>query len=121
MKRHLFLAAFSLTLALNPARAQDPVVTDSDKYSVRVENERVRVLEYHDQPGQKTILHHHPDFVLYALSPFKRRLTFADGKTVSREFKPGDVVFMKAQDHIGENIGSTETHVIIVELKQAPD
>jgi quercetin dioxygenase-like cupin family protein len=111
------LAWFLLLAAACRVQAQDPAVTDADKYTVRIENDRVRVLEYHDRPGEKTILHHHPDFVLYALGPFKRRLTFPDGKTVSREFKAGDVIFMKAQDHIGENVGDTETRVIIVEMK----
>jgi hypothetical protein len=117
MKCKLLLAAVWFALAVDSSSAQDPAKTDSDKYSVRLENDQVRVLEYRDSPGQKTTLHHHPNFVLYALSPFKRRLTFADGKTVIREFKAGDVIFMNAQDHIGENIGETQTHVIIVEMK----
>ena len=29
----------------------DPTTTDPDKYSVIFENERVRVLEYRDEPG----------------------------------------------------------------------
>lgn len=99
-------------------RAQDPVRTDGDKYKVILENDRVRVLDFHDEPGQKTAQHHHPDFVLYVLSPFKRRLTLPDGKTITREFKAGDVIWSKAQTHIGENIGQTETHALIVELKQ---
>ena len=37
--------------------AQDPLKTDSDKYSIVLENERVRVLEYHDNPGDKTTMH----------------------------------------------------------------
>ena len=47
---------------------QDPVVTDGDKYSVVLENERVRVLRYHDKPGDRTLQHAHPDYVLYAES-----------------------------------------------------
>jgi hypothetical protein len=100
------------------ASAQDPVVTDGDKYKVILENDRVRVLEYRDRPGDKTTLHHHPDFVLYALGPFKRKLTFPDGKFVTREFAAGEVIWMKDQKHIGENVGQTETHVLIVELKE---
>jgi quercetin dioxygenase-like cupin family protein len=100
------------------AMAQDPVKTDGDKYKALMENERVRVLEYRDRPGEKTSMHHHPDFVLYALTPFKRKLTLGDGKTIIREFKTGDVLWSPAQAHIGENIGTTETHVIIVELKE---
>jgi hypothetical protein len=30
---------------------QDAIETDGDKYSVVLENERVRVLKYHDKPG----------------------------------------------------------------------
>lgn len=97
--------------------AQDPTQTDGDKYKVVLENERVRVLEYRDKPGQKTHQHAHPDFVLYAQAPFKRLLTLADGTKKTREFKAGEVVWMKAQTHIGENVGTTETHVLIVELK----
>lgn len=99
-------------------RHQDPTVTDPDKYKVIFENERVRVLEYRDQPGERTSPHHHPDFVLYALSSFRRRLTFPlDDKSAVREVAAGQVLWGADQVHIGENVGDSETHVIIVELK----
>ena len=59
---------------------------------------------------------HH--FVLHALSPFKRKLTFPDGRTATR-IQGGDVIFMKGQVHIGENIEETETDVVMAELKQS--
>jgi hypothetical protein len=34
-----------------------------------------------------------------------------------REFKAGEVLWSDAQAHIGENIGDTPTHVIMIELK----
>jgi hypothetical protein len=34
-----------------------------------------------------------------------------------REVRPGAVVWGKADSHIGENVGTTDTHVLIVELK----
>ncbi len=95
----------------------DPLVTDGDKYALVTENDRVRVLRYHDTPGAKTHPHHHPDSVLHAMSAFKRRLTFPNGKMVEREFKPGDVMLIPAQTHLGENIGTTDTEVLLVELK----
>ena len=98
--------------------AHDAVITDGDKYKVILENEQVRVLEYRDQAGEKTHQHRHPAFVLYAVNAFKRTLTLPDGKVLAREFKPGDVMWSEAQTHIGENVGQTDTHVIIVELKQ---
>lgn len=97
---------------------QDPVKTDSDKYQVVFENDRVRVLEYRDKPGEKTTMHAHPDFVVVARNTFKRQLTLSNGKTVVREFKPGEVMWTDAHSHIGENIGDTETHVVIIELKE---
>jgi quercetin dioxygenase-like cupin family protein len=97
---------------------QDPVETDGDKYSVVMENERVRVLKYHDTPGDRTSQHSHPDYLLYAESSFKRRLTFPDGQKQEVVVKAGSVVWMKAHIHIGENIGDTNTDVIIVEMKE---
>ena len=40
--------------------AADPVCTDPDKYQVIFENDRVRVLEYRDLPGGKTLPHGTP-------------------------------------------------------------
>jgi hypothetical protein len=100
------------------ATAQDALVTDPDKYKLVFENERVRVLEYRDKPGDKTKQHSHPDFVLYTLSAFKRRLTLGDGRTRERAAVPGEAGFSEAQTHIGENVGDTDTHVLMVELKE---
>ncbi len=96
---------------------QDAVKTDGDKYSVVLENERVRVLRYHDKPGDRTSQHAHPDYVLYAESSFRRRLTFPDGRKQEVDVKAGSVVWAKGHVHIGENIGDTNTDVIFVELK----
>lgn len=109
----LCLMAFFAT----PAMAQDPLVTDGDKYKLKFENDRVRVLEYRDKPGEKTNQHYHRSFVLYALGPFKRTITLPDGKVLTREFKAGDVLYSDAQTHIGANVGDTPTNVIIVEFK----
>ena len=116
MLKILILPLLALSLG---AAAQDPVHTDGDKYKLLKENDRVRVLEYRDQPGEKTQQHRHPAFVLYAMSPFKRKLTLPDGKTMVREFKAGDVLYSDDQTHIGENVGTTPTHVIMVELKES--
>lgn len=99
------------------AEPPDPTKTDGDKYRVVFENDRIRVLRYHDMPGAKTKQHHHPDSLLYALSSFKRRLTFADGKVKNIELKEGDTLWLGEQMHTGENIGSTNTEVLLVEMK----
>ncbi len=52
----------------------DPTVSNGDLYKVVFENERVRVLEYLDRPGDRTTPHAHPDSVMFTLSSFRRRL-----------------------------------------------
>jgi quercetin dioxygenase-like cupin family protein len=99
-------------------QAPDPTASDGDKYHVILENARVRVLRYHDEPGQKTHLHHHPhDFIMYALAPFSRTLTFADGKKQQRTFNAGEIAWVPAQTHVGENIGTLPTDGLIIEVK----
>jgi hypothetical protein len=104
--------------ACSMAAAQDPIRTDGEKYKVLLENEKVRVLEYRDHPGEKTQQHAHPAFVLYVVSPFKRKLTLPDGKAITREFTAGEVFWSESQTHVGENIGDTPTHVIMIEMKR---
>lgn len=114
------LLALTCMAAAAPAvRAADPVATDGDKYRVLLDNERVRVLAYTDQPGDKTQAHEHPAFVVYALAPFKRRLHLPDGRSLVREFKAGDVLYSNGESHIGENVGTTPTQIIMVEMKPA--
>jgi quercetin dioxygenase-like cupin family protein len=95
----------------------DPTATDPDKYRVIFENERVRVLEYEDAPGQATSPHDHPDSVMVTLGSFERRLVGASGESRDVRLEAGEVRWLDAQTHSGENIGDTPTHVVFVELK----
>ncbi len=97
--------------------SRDPTDTDPDKYKVVFENDRVRVLEYRDKPGDRTSPHHHPDSVMYTLSSFERRLVHGDAER-EVHMPAGRVGWLAAQDHHGENIGTTETHALFVELKE---
>lgn len=96
----------------------DPVTSNPHLYSVLFENERVRVLEYRDEPGAKSTPHRHPDSVMVTLSAFDRRLASGD-REVDVTLPGGAARWLAAQTHTGENIGSTETHVIFVELKES--
>jgi beta-alanine degradation protein BauB len=95
----------------------DPITTDPDKYKVIFENERVRVLEYRDAPGDATSPHQHPDSVMYTLSSFDRRLVGESGEARDVTLEAGSVRWLDEQVHSGENIGTTPTHVLFVELK----
>lgn len=97
--------------------SSDPVITDPELYRVIFENERVRVLEYRDGPGDRTHPHAHPDTVMYTLSAFSRRLV-ADGRQAEVHLPAGEVRWVSAQEHAGENIGETVTHSLFIELKE---
>ena len=95
----------------------DPTTTNPDLYKVVFENDRVRVLEYLDQPGEKTTPHSHPDSVMVTLSDFDRRLSVGDQQR-EVSLKAGLATWLPAQTHSGENIATTATHTIFVELKE---
>jgi hypothetical protein len=97
----------------------DAVTTNPDLYSVIFENDRVRVVEYRDVPGDATTPHSHPDSVMLTLSSFRRRLA-AGGQEREVELEANQVLWLDAQQHAGTNIGTTPTHVIFVELKEDP-
>ena len=94
----------------------DPCVSNPDAYSVVFENDRVRVLEYHDRPGHRTTVHAHPDSVMVTLSSFRRRLAVG-GREVDVELTAGEARWLDAQQHYGENIGDTDSRAIFIELK----
>jgi quercetin dioxygenase-like cupin family protein len=95
----------------------DPAESNPDHYKVVFENDRVRVLEYTDQPGDRTTPHQHPDSVMYTLSSFSRRL-FSGDEQREVALEAGTVGWLPAQEHHGENIGDTPTHVLFVEVKE---
>ncbi len=97
----------------------DPTVTDPDKYKVVFENDQVRVLEYRDEPGQKTSPHTHPDSVVHILNGFRRRFVGAEGQTRDAALVQGQTLWIDAQTHSGENIGDTPSHALFVELKDS--
>jgi quercetin dioxygenase-like cupin family protein len=98
--------------------SHDPVVSNPSFYRVVFENDRVRVLEYTDAPGDATTDHRHPDSVMVTLSGFRRRLLHGEQER-EVEIPAGMASWLPAQEHRGVNIGDTDTHTIFVELKEA--
>ena len=97
--------------------SHDPVTSNPDLYRVMFENDRVRVLRYLDRPGERTTPHRHPDSVMVTLSSFRRRLS-VDDRQVEVDLDAGEVRWLGAQEHSGENVGGSETHSIFIELKE---
>ena len=97
--------------------AADAVKAAPNLYKVLFENNKVRVLETRYKAKDKSAMHSHPALVACFIKQGKGKFTLPDGKTQEMEAKAGDAVFMDAQTHAVENIGNTELHVILVELK----
>ena len=95
----------------------DPVNTDPDHYRVLWENDRVRVLEYQDFPGDSTHLHSHPDSVMVTLSRFSRVISDGD-REMPVQLEAGQARWLDAQTHQGRNVGQTETRSVFIELKE---
>lgn len=99
------------------APAQDPAVVNAKTVQVKLENDRVRVLEAILQPGEKEQVHSHPAYVTYVIAGGTVRNHIADGKTAETVLKTGDVLYRDPVTHWAENIGTTPIHLILVELK----
>lgn len=95
----------------------DPIAVNPQHYRVVFENERVRVLEYSDGPGDSTGTHSHPDSVMVTLSSFARRLRSGE-READVELQAGQARWLDAQEHSGTNTGSTPTHCLFIELKE---
>lgn len=123
MKRTAYITlgvlAVSLVLifGLRMAIAQDLTKVSSDA-KVVFENDRVRVLDVRHEPGGKEPMHTHPAYVGIALTNLTMKITSPDGKTVVKERKAGDVNWGEPVSHSIENVGTTEFHMLVVELKK---
>ncbi len=100
-------------------KEQDPVKVAPKICKVLLENDQVRVLEIRIKPGEKLPMHSHPAYIVYALRTHKIRLTLPDGETKEVKVKAGGAVWSDAVSHAVDNIGTTEAHVLNIELKQA--
>ena len=119
MKRVILSVVVVVALAGAVAilRAQDPVKVDPKHYTVEFENAEVRVLRIHYAPGEKSVMHVHPDSVAVFLDDQTAKFTYPDGKTEEAPAKAGTVKFTPAGAHLPENVGKGPLDVILVELK----
>jgi quercetin dioxygenase-like cupin family protein len=107
--------------SLAVSAAEDPVPLYPENYKVLFENDRVRVVDFRVRKGATEKSHSHPTHVAVFLADFKIRFTLPDGQTRIRDAKPGEVAYSDPTVHASENIGGTDAHGILVELKTPPE
>jgi beta-alanine degradation protein BauB len=108
-------------LVVTRATAQDAVAVTPKVVRVKLENDRVRVLDHLSNPGDKEGWHCHPAMVVHVVSGGTLRITTPDGKSNDVEFKTGDTLYREPVTHCTENIGKTQLHAILVELETPED
>ena len=121
MKRLLVLVLMLLVTGFarsdaSVTREQDPLIVNSKTIDLKLQNERVRVLEATIKPGEKEQTHSHPAYVIYVIAGGKFRNHAADGTITDGEFKTGDVIYRGPMTHWAENIGDTTIRLVLVEL-----
>jgi beta-alanine degradation protein BauB len=89
----------------------------SDVATVVLENDHVRVVDLWLRPGDKLPMHSHPNYFVHVLAPATVKFTYPDGRSEIQEFGPEQVVWRDAESHDVENVGSTEGHFLVVDIK----
>jgi quercetin dioxygenase-like cupin family protein len=100
--------------------AGDPAKVASQNYGVLLENNRMRALEYRSKPGEKTAMHSHPASLVYSFTPSRIRITICDGTSTEFDLKAGEMIWLEGDTHSTENVGATDAHLLIIEIKEIP-
>lgn len=109
----LFVLLFS-----GSALAQDPAKVDSNHYKVVFENDDVRVLRITYGPGEKSVMHYHPDAVAVFTTDNQVNFTLPDGKVLETTSVKGQAIWAPAGKHLPQNVGDEPLEIILVELKK---
>jgi len=117
-RRPLILAAALLALSAAALPAQDAAQVSPKNVRVKLDNDRVRVLEATSAPGEHEGMHSHPASLVYVIEGATLRISTPDGKSSVVTFKTGDTLWRAPVTHAAENVGKTRFHAIIVEMKE---
>jgi len=97
--------------------AEDAAKVAPHVYKVVFENERARVLEVTQEPGDRSDMHSHPDYFVYMLSDCKVKFTDPSGETAELELPAGAGMWRDAEEHATENVGGTTVRALFFEPK----
>jgi beta-alanine degradation protein BauB len=104
-------------VAVEKGVAQDPVKENPDMFKVLLENDRVRVIDDRVPAGAKVAMHSHPEYVVYPLSSYRMKFIFPDGTSRVADVQEGTARYVPGIAHAEENIGTTDAHALLVEIK----
>ena len=114
----IFIASF--LLSIRTAIAQDAAKADPKHYTVELENDDVRILRIHYEPGEKSVMHEHPKGVAVFLTDYQVKFTSPTGEEIPVSGKAGQVIWNDEEKHLPENTGKKAMEVILIEMKAKP-
>jgi len=117
----VLLSAGAGVAAAPPAAPDiDALAASPANFTLLLENEHVRVLEYVVQPGASDNWHTHPPKVSYVLSGGKLEIHLDDGTSFIADEKAGEASWAGVRGkHYVKNIGTTPVRILLVEDKSA--
>ena len=95
----------------------DALIAAPEYHKLVLENERVRVLEVRNDPGDFEPMHKHSRSVLVILQGGSARFGLPGGQTREATFSAPLTFWKDAETHSVENTSDTPIHLIRVELK----
>jgi quercetin dioxygenase-like cupin family protein len=111
------LAVARLALAKTQEDPLDPIRVAGDTHKVALDNAFVRVLDVHVPPGKTEPRHRHPHGMSVYFTDWDAQVTTEGGKPEVRHRKAGTFAWSEATIHTVQNVGSTEGHILRIELK----
>ena len=126
MARRMSIGAAVAVVALMAAAAVrsqskqdplDPLTVAPDTHKLALENAFVRVLDVRVPPGRTEPRHRHPHGLSVYFTDWDVKVTREGAQPEVRQRKAGTFAWSEAVVHAIENVGTTEGHVLRIELK----
>ena len=86
-------------------------------FTVLYENDNIRIVDHHLNPGEIELMHSHPKMYVYFVESAEVIRIGSDGSRTLKSFSKGENFLAQAQNHSIENSGDQPLHTILVELK----
>ncbi len=99
----------------------DSTKLDPDHYVLEFENDQVRIVRIKYGPGEKSVMHEHPDSVAVVLTQQNVRMHAPDGTTSDELGPAGEALWADAVTHLVENLSDQPLEVVLVEIKTKRD
>lgn len=100
-----------------PNFGQDAAKVDSNHYKVVFENSEMRVLHIEYGPGEKSVMHHHPEGLAIFITDGDVKFTYPGGKTNTIKVKAGQVIWLSEETHLPQNMGNKKFELYQIEMK----